>query len=110
MRRFKNAHALIVAAAMLIGVGVFALPDRLGDADELRARVVETLRAIVDVDTGKIEVSVENGDVTLSGALADHADRQIIVEEVKNIDGVERVIDEMIDVEADNPPDEPGSQ
>lgn len=56
----------------------------------------ETLRAIVDVDTGEIEVSVEDGIVTLSGPVSEHAVRRIVIEEVEKIDGVERVIDEIV--------------
>ncbi|QDU74560.1 BON domain protein [Bremerella volcania] len=94
--RIKPTHGVIVAVAVLIGVGLFFIPDRMADDDELREQVVETLRAIVDVDTGKIEVSVEDGVVTLSGPVSEHEARRIVIEEVKKIDGVEQVIDEIV--------------
>jgi hypothetical protein len=104
MMRIKTAHGMIVAVAVLVGVGIYFIPHRLGDDDMIREQVVKTLRAIVDVDTGKIEVSVENGEVTLRGSLTDHNARQIIIDEVKKVGGVKRVFDEMITVEEDKRP------
>ena len=100
--RMKPTHSMIVATAVLAGVGVALFPDRLADDDELQRQVVDTLRAIVDVDTGRIEVSVEEGVVTISGPVSENETRRIVIDEVKKIDGVKHVIDEIVvDVPSD---------
>lgn len=92
--RLKPTHGAIV---VIIGMGLVLFPERLADDDdELREQVVETLRLAVDIDTGEIDISVEDGVVTLSGSVSAHEARRIVIEEVKKIDGVERVIDELI--------------
>lgn len=63
---------------------------------QVLSKVKSALATLQGVDSGKIDVSVASGIVTLEGQVSGADQRQHIVQVVSSIDGVQTVIDHLV--------------
>ena len=92
----KTHHVLAMIAAVLVFCAIIFYSVQLGTNDEVKTSVAAFLSEHPEIDATLFKISEAGGVVTISGIVETESMRSLVIEQIKKVDGVEHVVDEIV--------------